>query len=127
MKSDVGGEYRFHVTADGGSRVALSVSGRELFNDLLAPTAQSSSTPTTTGSAEEDVPGEGDSVDSHALPGETPSMSATDGGGAVSEGRASSAVLPAGELVPLQLRYAVRERKGVGLHRLMEPLVEKVQ
>eukprot|EP00903_Cladosiphon_okamuranus_P013586 g12653.t2 len=85
VKAEIGGEYRFHVTADGGSRVALTVSRRELFNDLLTPSTHTQS-PTAT---------------------EPPAVTVTTTSGtAVAEGRTGSVVLPAGELVPIQLRYS---------------------
>lgn len=44
VKSDVEAEYLFRVTTDKSSRVALSVSGQELFNDLLPLPTDSSAT-----------------------------------------------------------------------------------
>eukprot|EP00752_Nemacystus_decipiens_P001537 g1506.t1 len=88
VKAEIGGEYRFQATADGGSRVALSVSGQELFNDLLTPSIQVSAGATAEAT------------------GETPTVTSTTWREAVPEGRTGSLVLPAGELVPLQLRYS---------------------
>lgn len=51
MRAEVDGEYRFQVTADGGSRVALSVSRQELFNDLLVEAAGAPTADTTGGNA----------------------------------------------------------------------------
>ncbi|CAM9146088.1 unnamed protein product, partial [Ectocarpus sp. 8 AP-2014] len=83
VKADLKGEYRFRVATDRSSRVALSVSGVELFDDLL-PTSETSG-----GSA-----------------ADMTSDEASAGTAMLSKGRTGSLLLAAGEMVPLQLRYA---------------------
>ncbi|CAM9570598.1 unnamed protein product, partial [Ectocarpus fasciculatus] len=83
VKAGLEGEYRFRVATDRSSRVALSVSGLELFDDLLPPSE------TSAGSAAE-------------MAGDKASA----GSAMLSKGRTGSLWLSAGEMVPLQLRYA---------------------
>ncbi|CAM9996213.1 unnamed protein product, partial [Ectocarpus sp. 12 AP-2014] len=83
VKADLEGEYRFRVATDRSSRVALSVAGVELFDDLLPPSE-------TYGGFAVDMTGD----------------EASAGTGMLSKGRTGSLLLAAGEMVPLQLRYA---------------------
>lgn len=94
VKADVDGEYSFRVTTDRASRVALSLSGQELFNDLAIP--QSTAASSNIGAATTNVATGGDDLLS-------PSAAAV----VLTEARTGSILLAAGELVPLQLRYAV--------------------
>lgn len=88
VKADLGGEYQFRVATDSSSRVSLSMSGLELFGDLLPPPETSAGS---VGSAAE--------MTSDEVSGGTVILS---------KGRTGSLLLAAGEMVPLQLRYAVR-------------------
>ena len=91
VKVEDDGEYAFRVTADSSSKVALSVSGQDIFNDVVAPSRQAAAAATAAASAA--------AASAAAFPE------------IVSEKRTGSLHLNAGQLIPLQLRYVVSNRR----------------
>lgn len=94
MRAEADGEYMFQVTAGSTSRVALVVSGKEIFNDL-AP-SQTVAVPSEDNGGTKALE-RGGNVSSPAAVTVT-----------LAEKRTGSLFLTAGELAPVQLRYTVR-------------------
>lgn len=102
MKVDDDGEYAFRVTADPSSKVALSVSGQEIFNAIVEPSRRAAA-----------AAAAANETDQYATPSATATAAAAAAGSVasfteiMSETRTGSLQLKAGQLVPLQLRYVV--------------------
>ena len=116
MKVEDDGEHAFRVTTDASSKVALSVSGKELFSDIAAPSRQAVSA-LSRAIDRYTTDADADGRDTSSSPSATAVTAAGAGTSAAtlpettSEGRTGYVLLKAGQLIPLQLHYVVSNQR----------------